>query len=168
MKTIYFIRHAHSDWSDPSLFDEERNVSAKGAEQIERMGEHLKRQGLHPDLILTSCAIRAQNTVLGLQSILNFRKKIHYLKELYMTSVQRVKETLVLLPENSETLFVVGHNAQLTALINEISDSTFSSIPTMGITQISFDIQKWSELSNVKGNVRAFIAPEDLKEVKAS
>ena len=62
MKTIYFIRHAKTGWSIPNTSDFEREVSKKGKRDIKTMGSYLALRGIKPDLILSSCALRAQET----------------------------------------------------------------------------------------------------------
>ena len=161
MKTLYLIRHAASDWSDTSLFDEERKLTLEGKKSVEKMGRYLKEQKITPDLILTSCAIRAQDTALGLSDILGFNGKIHYLKELYLTPIQRLKETLVLQPDACDTLFLIGHNTQLKTLLSAITNDTIEKIPAMGVIAVQFDIDEWSEMESKRGEMKYAISPDD-------
>ena len=62
MKTLYLIKHAKSDWSVPGESDMERDITNKGLKHINTMGSYLSLRGIHPDAILSSCALRAQET----------------------------------------------------------------------------------------------------------
>jgi phosphohistidine phosphatase len=60
---LYLLRHA--DAGDPHTWtgpDDERPLSAKGRQQAERLGRHLKAAGFAPDAIVTSPKIRAADT----------------------------------------------------------------------------------------------------------
>ena len=163
MKTLYVARHAISDWSDPSLFDEERKVTKEGIKSAKAMGDYLKDQNVSPDIILTSCAIRAQDTALELAETLRYQGTIHYLKELYLTPLQRLKETLSLQSCEYDNLLLIGHNSQLTELINDITEENIEKIPAMGIMAIKLDINEWTQLQDTKGIPEFFIAPQDIQ-----
>lgn len=57
---IGFLRHAEAEESAGSDF--ERKLTAKGLEQAERVGKFCLRNGLLPDLVLTSPVVRARQT----------------------------------------------------------------------------------------------------------
>ena len=62
MKTLLLLRHAKSDWGNPSQGDFDRPLSARGREAAPLMGAYLAQQGLRPDLVLCSAAARARQT----------------------------------------------------------------------------------------------------------
>jgi len=62
MKTLYLIRHAKSDWSIPGESDMERGLRKKALKEIDTIGDYLAVRDISPDLILSSCALRAQET----------------------------------------------------------------------------------------------------------
>ncbi|MEI7590833.1 MAG: phosphohistidine phosphatase SixA [Deltaproteobacteria bacterium] len=57
---LYFLRHAEAESYAASDF--ERQLTAKGIEQATKVGKFCLRQGLEPDVILTSPVIRAKRT----------------------------------------------------------------------------------------------------------
>ena len=64
MKTVYFVRHAKSSWSNPALDDHDRPLNSRGKRDAPFMAKVLKGKGARPDLIVTSTANRAQTTAL--------------------------------------------------------------------------------------------------------
>ena len=62
MRELFIMRHAKSSWDDPTLSDFERPLNRRGKEDAPLMGEHLKRLGIKPDLIVSSPAKRAKKT----------------------------------------------------------------------------------------------------------
>ena len=57
---LQFLRHA--DAEDFADSDFARNLTSKGQAQAKRVGGFIKKQGLKPDLILTSPLVRARQT----------------------------------------------------------------------------------------------------------
>jgi len=163
MKTLYLIRHAKSDWSMPDTSDVERGVTKKGYKDINTMGSYLALRGVNPDVILSSCSLRTQETTDILAKKIEFDGKIHYLKELYLASVEEIKEIVMIQDDDIDSIFLVGHNPQLTELANILTDEHISKIPTLGIVSINFDVKSWSDLEKIKGDIDFFIFPKQFK-----
>ena len=127
------------------------------------MGSYLMLKSITPDLILSSCALRAQETADALAKAIGFKGAIHYLKELYLTSPDTLKEMLSMQEDEHDTLFVIGHNPQLRDLVNQLLDTEqISKLPTMGIAAVNFDIARWSELDTAVGSLDFFIHPKQF------
>jgi len=163
IKTLYLIRHAKSDWQDPGASDFERGLTNKGRGDINTMGSYLKLRGILPDLVLASCSLRTQETADGLADRLGFEGQRDYLQELYLSSPETLKETLMLEDNSFESILVVGHNPQVTDLANMLTEEHISKIPSLGIVAIAFDIDEWSELEEAQGEIDFFIYPKQFK-----
>ena len=61
-RRITLLRHAKSDWNSPTRDDFDRPLNARGNRDAPRMGKQLYQRGLHPQLILSSPALRAITT----------------------------------------------------------------------------------------------------------
>ena len=57
---VYFLRHAEAEPDARRDFD--RELTVKGLEQAEKAGKFFARNGLLPDLIITSPVVRARQT----------------------------------------------------------------------------------------------------------
>ncbi len=163
MKFIYLIRHAKSDWSVPGESDIERGITKKGLKQINMMGSYLDLRAMHPDLILSSCALRAQETTNILAKKIGFLGPKYYLKDLYSSSAELVKEILIEQDDSLSKMYLVGHNPQLGELAFMLSEEHIGKMPSLAIARIKFDITKWSELENTKGEIEFFISPKQFK-----
>ena len=62
MKILTLVRHAKSSWKDTSLRDRDRPLNKRGQKAAPRMGRLLREEGLAPDRILSSTAVRARTT----------------------------------------------------------------------------------------------------------
>jgi len=160
MKKLYLIRHAKSDWSDLSKNDFERGLNKRGKRAIPLMAEALKKRGVIPDLILSSAAKRAKKTAKGLAKELNYNGEIIFDEALYFIEPEEMIRKIQTTEENCKTLFLIGHNPEITELSNKLTNTYIDNIPTLGIVSITFDMGKWSELERGKGKMETFIFPK--------
>jgi phosphohistidine phosphatase len=163
MKTLYLIRHAKSGWSKPDTSDFERVLSKKGKKDIKTMGSYLSLIEVSPQLILSSCALRAQQTTDLLAEKIEFTGKKYYLEELYLTAVDVIRDIISIQEDEIDSMFVIGHNPQLHELANTLMDEHISKFPSLGIIAINFQIDSWSEIEKHKGKIDFFIFPKQFK-----
>jgi len=163
MKEIYLIRHAKAENFSEGLSDFERSVKKKGFKDIQTIGSYLALQGISPDAILSSCAMRAQESAVALAERLSFEGVKYFLEELYYAPCEDVFNIIMAQEKSCEKLFIIGHNPQLNELTNLLSKEFISKIPTMGVVALSFDIDDWSEIATIKGNLNFFIYPKQFE-----
>ncbi|UFS61743.1 histidine phosphatase family protein [Sulfurimonas sp. HSL-3221] len=157
------IHHAKSDWEEPGASDFERGLTDRGYRDINTIGSYLLLRGIVPDIILSSSALRAQESADKLAAKVGFDGPLLYLSELYLTPPETILETVMLQEDDAETIFVIGHNPQLTGFANMLTDEHVSKIPTMGMVAMTFDIGSWQELEEKKGAIDFFIFPKQFK-----
>ncbi len=163
MKKLYLIRHAKSDWGFSNTRDFERPISEKGKGDLKVMGAVLSLKGIQADMILSSCALRTQQTADSLASSIEFYKPIHYLEELYLTTAEQAIDLLMAQESGIDTLLLVSHNPQIYEVANILLDEHISKVPTLGIISIKLDIDDWSELLATKGKLEFFLYPKQFK-----
>ncbi len=127
------------------------------------IGSYLMLRGICPDHILASCAARTQETADRLAKKLSYEGQIDYLQELYFTDTDTLKELLLMQDDSYSTIFVIGHNPQITDMANVLLDEHISKIPTMGVVAIDFDVERWSEILDAKGSLDFFIYPKQFQ-----
>lgn len=120
-------------------------------------------QNLKPDLMLSSLALRAQTTADQLGKKIGYAGKIHYMKELYNSRPGTLMNVLTLQDDSYNTIFLIGHNPELTEFANFLIEENFSKIPTLGVLAINLNINSWSEISEKCGKVDFFIQPKQFK-----
>ena len=62
MIRLVLVRHAKSDWGDPSLDDHDRPLNDRGIRDAPRMARKLAETDFRPEVILSSTALRARTT----------------------------------------------------------------------------------------------------------
>ena len=163
MKKLFLIRHAKSKWDETLFGDYERSISKKGKKDLLAIGSYLAIEGIKPDLVLSSCALRAQQTTDTLVARLQYEGKVYYLKELYQTPMESLVEIIQAQEENINTLFVIGHNPQLQELANNLLNEHISKLPTLGVIAITLEIEEWNEIEDAKGELDFFIYPKQFR-----
>ncbi len=84
MKTLMLLRHAKSSWKDSDLADHERPLNKRGKKTAPQMGRLLSTEGLVPDLILSSTAVRARETAEAVAKSSGYEGPIELLESLYL------------------------------------------------------------------------------------
>ena len=120
-------------------------------------------QKLKPDLILTSLALRAQTTADELAKKIDYNGRIHYMAELYNSRPETVMNVLTLQDDSYTTIFVIGHNPELTEFSNFLIEENFAKLPTLGVLAINLDIESWSDINENCGEIDFFIQPKQFK-----
>ena len=62
MKQLIIVRHGKSDWENYNLTDFDRPLNSRGHKNAPVMVERLVNQGLFPEVIVSSPALRAITT----------------------------------------------------------------------------------------------------------
>jgi phosphohistidine phosphatase len=166
MKTVLLMRHAKSSWKDHKLKDIERPLNKRGKKDAPRMGHLIKDKELQPQLILSSPAVRAKQTIELFTEKLDHKVKVEYLDAFYLAEPNIYADALRALPDDLERVMLVGHNPGLEGLLQILSGQV-ESLPTAAIAYIVLPVSHWSELKeDTHGEIIELWKPRDLKESK--
>lgn len=163
MKNLLLMRHAKSSWKDDSLEDHERPLKKRGRKDAKRIAKVILKKDLVPDLILSSSAVRSRETADIIVKTLDYENKVEFSDELYMGEPQDFIDALCNLPQDLDTVMIVGHNPGLEAYL-QIIDGEIESVPTAGLGYLVLAIDEWKEISlDTMGDLIGFWKPKDLK-----
>ena len=174
MKTILLLRHAKSDWGDPELTDFDRPLAKRGQKDAPLMGEVVKQLEHVPDLILSSPALRAQETAELVAEACGYKKSIEWVETFYTGGCDDSLTTLQGLPASIERVMVIGHNPTIEELAatllsadmdEEWRDEWVVRIPTCGLVCLNFNIIEWSMLEPGDAVLRWFLIPKLVKAI---
>lgn len=148
MRHLYLIRHAKSSWDNPLLRDFERTLNSRGVETAPKMAQLLWKEGVKPDLIITSPARRAIDTArfFGVQFGL---MDDHFIleKNIYEASPTTILRIISQLPESAKSVLMFGHNPTFTEVANLFAGyDLIENIPTCGVVCLKSTAQQWNEL----------------------
>ena len=63
MKTIILFRHGKSDWNAHFEDDHDRPINKRGIKAAKKMGKHLSDRKEIPQILISSTALRARETI---------------------------------------------------------------------------------------------------------
>lgn len=168
MKTLHLLRHAKSSWTEPGLADHDRPLNGRGRRAAVAVAQHLVDANILPDLVLCSTALRTRQT---LDLILPAIKppKIVLDRQLYDAGFERLLDYLRGLPDEAESILLIGHNPGVHALALMLAHpqsaarlpSHDDKFPTAALA--SFHIAgRWPKLRPHRAAVMAFVTPRGL------
>src|SRR2546423_6386227 len=110
MKTLFLLRHAKSSWKDESLPDFERPLNRRGKEASEQIGRYMKKELIAPELILSSPAVRARETVERVSKAAKLNVEVRFDQRIYEAGGLRLLEVVSQIENERKTVLLVGHN----------------------------------------------------------
>lgn len=147
LKKIILVRHAKSSWDHPFLNDHDRPLAQRGLIDAPKMAKRLKKRGIVPNLILSSTAVRAQETAKITAEILGFPlDAIAFEKGLFHATPNQILKIIRMQKDTYKTLFVFGHNPGLNDLITYLGGS-LDNLPTSGQFGFKLHSDHWADLS---------------------
>ncbi|WP_417333315.1 SixA phosphatase family protein [Halarcobacter sp.] len=159
MKKLYLIRHAKSDWSNPSLEDFDRPLNKRGEKNAPFMATILKQKNANPDLIISSPAYRTKKTAKLIKKGIAFKGEILYDEHLYEASLKTMLEIVNYINDDYDKVFIIGHNPTLNMLAFYLVGFN-ENIPTCGVLEIEFDCDSWREVNKKSAKLISFDYPK--------
>jgi phosphohistidine phosphatase len=169
LKLLGLLRHAKSDWDDPSLADFDRPLSPRGGKAAPAMGKYFRELGLAYDLALVSPARRAADTFALVQEAWGIEPEVRIEPRLYHASLAQMLAVIADIPANIRSLLIVGHNPGLHELALNLTRGDTSAergtlavkLPTGALVEIQLPSKQWSGLG--EGEIVRFVRPRDLE-----
>ena len=154
MKYLIILRHAAAESNGTDL---NRNLTPAGIRDARAAGRDLEvflsRQKIpYPDLILSSPAVRALQTVRFIRDILTLPDSIVRIEEnLYLPSLNPCLE-MIWACGDKESLLVCSHNPGMTSLAGYLFHWN-GVLPPCGFVLGRLDIQDWKDLAPEKSEL---------------
>lgn len=168
MRTLYLLRHAKSSWADATLADHDRPLAPRGIRATPYVADHLRAEGIAPDLLLCSSARRTRETLDLLGDAVPADCDVRVDEGLYGMSVEALLEWLRALPDSAHGVMVIGHNpaleqlALLLATAGELRDRVARKYPTAALATLEASIDGWPDLAAGCAQLTGFVRPKDL------
>lgn len=162
MKTLLLLRHAKSSWKNTSLPDFERPLNARGRRAADQIGGYLKKKNLRPDLVLSSTATRARETIGIVLESSRFLTDLRYDERMYLASAERLLNIISQLEIEWNQVLLVGHNPGMEELLFRLS-GVDHHMPTAALAKIVLDDDTWTKVVETKGaRLEFLVKPKEL------
>jgi phosphohistidine phosphatase len=163
LKRLFLLRHAKSSWEDQDLPDHDRPLAPRGRKAAKRMAKHLRDEGISPSLVLCSSARRTRETLERVEP----GGDVHVERELYGASASELLDRLRRVPDETQSVMLIGHNPAVQELALELAADgdrladVERKFPTCALATLSLR-GTWGELEASAAELVAFVRPKDL------
>jgi phosphohistidine phosphatase len=163
MKTLVLMRHGKAVDTANSGKDFDRALSVKGQEQIKVMLAWLKEQSIVPDCVVSSSALRTQETARGIALGLGCdASRISFRKDLYLASPSVYAACLLETPNEYNTCMIVGHNTGISEWARELLFGFYEELPTAGVLVVQSETPDWASWYSFKTQFVTYQIPKRL------
>jgi phosphohistidine phosphatase len=147
VKRLLLLRHAHADQPQSGLEDRERPLSARGRAEALDAALCIERAHLQCDAVLSSPALRAQETAVIVAAQLDLAAHLSFEAALYPGSPEALLGPLRRCAQQLNTVLLIGHNPALSELAQRFNDAEPRiELRTGGLCLIDFaDRSRWRD-----------------------
>jgi phosphohistidine phosphatase len=159
-KQLFVLRHAKSSWEDPDLADRDRPLAPRGRRAVKLLAGHVRAEEIEPGLVLCSPARRARETYDGVAPGGELRIE----PGLYEATAEELIARLRQVPEEIESVMVIGHNPALHDLVLGLAradSDVVSKFPTGALATLRFELP-WRDLVPGAAVLATVVRPRDL------
>ena len=142
-KTLFILRHAQTESFSESGQDFDRALTLQGMEDAQKLRQLFVEKGWSPQKIYCSSAMRTRQTwqELGLSQVEPlFRDSI------YLASCGDLMAELNQLPDEVESLLLIGHNPGLHQLVQALSGNVLAGFSPASLAVLSGEWVSWQNL----------------------
>jgi len=154
LRRLVVLRHAKSAWP-AGVADHERPLAPRGRRDAPAAGRALAEADCLPDLALCSTAVRARQTWELAAEQWGTPPPVQLERRLYAADVPELLEAVREVPDQVQTLLLIGHNPGLEELVLELAgdglddtlDRVRTKFPTAAVAILAWHGSAWSELA---------------------
>lgn len=165
MKTLYLMRHAKSSWNFDGLSDQERPLNNRGRTDAPHMGQALAERNIQLSLLVSSPAVRALSTAALVAKELNYpSERVEVIEGIYEADLDRLADIVHGLPDEAETVLLVGHNPTITDTANHFSPSGVPEMATAAVVCLRFQADHWADVSRHNAELYFVDSPKNHED----
>lgn len=156
MKTLILLRHAKSSW-DGGEEDHDRPLAKRGRRQAPEAGAWLAENLTGIELAVVSTAARARETWELASGELTLAPAVRFDENAYAAWGETLRDLVRGLPEEHDTVVLVGHNPGLEDLVEMLSGE-YLTMPTSCLAVVAWD-GPWESAGLTRARVLAHGRP---------
>jgi phosphohistidine phosphatase len=166
MKTLLLLRHAKSSWDSPAARDFDRPLSGRGERDAPKVGKALKQSGVEVDLVVSSPAQRARQTADAVLGAAKYKGPVKFDENIYEAAVGDLLAVVRGLPDDDETVMLIGHNPGFEELLGTLCGAPTASastrMPTAALAMVELDSDRWRDVDAGAGTLCWMLVPRLL------
>lgn len=147
-KQIILLRHAQTAGKQAGQRDYDRPLTPEGEQQARNVGKYLVRNSVQPDILISSSAVRAQQTARLLnESLVLTPHQLVFRQTLYEADGDLWLEQIRHLDDRHHTVICVGHNPTISWLAGHLGGRPIDLAPAAFVMLRSSSLS-WSALDH--------------------
>jgi phosphohistidine phosphatase len=161
MKTVWVLRHAKSSWEDATLADQERPLAPRGHKAAKRIRQFVSDNGVRPQLVLCSTAVRARATLdIVLPGLGD--PQIELDEAVYLASAEALLQRIRSLEPGLARVMLVGHNPGLHDLTCLLAPPGPDLLPTGALAELRLELDDWRSVEPGAASLDRLVLPRSL------
>lgn len=170
VKTIVLVRHAKSAWG-LDVGDHDRPLSGRGKRDAAALGHHLTAQGLVPDAVVCSTAVRARDTWMRALGGGATDVPVRYLERIYEGQAPDLATVLRTTAADVSTVMMIGHAPGVPDLVEYLAVRTKgrawkqldTKFPTSAMAVLRFS-GSWGDTGRHRAELLSIDVPRGAKQ----
>jgi len=142
---LILMRHAKSDWGDPSLSDHERPLNGRGKRDSPRMADWLAEHRCIPDVVLSSSSSRTRETLQLMCEQWSEEPTVSFTDTLYLAAPDSILDCVRSDAMDSHCLMVLAHNPGISYLASILAGRSME-MPTAAVAIFKVELDDWHDL----------------------
>ena len=163
MRTLYLLRHAKSSWKDENQQDFERPLAGRGRKACGVMARLIQTEGMEFDLLLSSTAVRARETIDLIRQNAKLRSELRFDERIYDAPVSRLVQVISEVENDRKVILLIGHNPGMEELLQTLTGQV-ERMTTAALAKIKLKTSKWSEVAETDGTLEWIVRPKELED----
>ena len=145
MKILIVVRHAKAVWADLEIKDHQRALDPQGIADAAKLGQFLLQEGIRPDLVLSSTALRAVTTAGIIVNNMNLLPSIIKQKDvLYNASAETILSVVHSIPPSKNVVMLVGHNPGVSDFVSLMTEESPFNMGTCDVAIVGLECDSWA------------------------
>ena len=158
MKRLYILRNAHAA---VGAIDRERELDERGIAEIESIAQQMIEKGMRPNVVLTSGARRSVDAAKRIREIFGLLVNVIDIREeLYNADFQKLMEILQGLPDDKNSVMLIGHSLGVSEFLSSITNTKYDQLPTGSLVMVELRLRHWKDLESNTGKEILCLQPK--------
>jgi len=163
-KSIILYRHAKSNWGAESSSDHERPLNERGIDSAKMMGKVLALSNQVPELVITSSAVRAKQTLQLSIEAGGWKCDVKEDGKIYHNDVDDILEIIRSVSNNYSSVMLVGHEPKWSSLTSMMIGGGEINFPTAAMSKIEYQVDDWKDVEYRTGQLKWLLQPSFFRK----
>lgn len=160
-RTLLLMRHAKSDWEAGYSSDHDRPLNERGVRNARSMGRLLASEGIEPQFVISSTALRARSTAELAIEAGGWQTELRLDPSLYDSEPGEVLAVGTSTAPEVSRLMLMGHHPTWSMLVKVLTGERVE-MRTASVAVVEVDLDSWAGLPGGTGSLNRMLTPKSI------